>query len=152
MANNQRTNQIFRFLFALLAIGMVFMFIQSISKKKEQPNKLDYSDFKKELVENDKNPITEISFLELGQLIKGKRKNKTTFETTGIVPIPPKLLEMLDQKEIKYRIFEPKKTPFWQTLLTSLLFPVILILFLIFFFMRQMQGCLLYTSPSPRDS
>ncbi len=140
MANNQRTNQIFRFLFALLAIGMIFMFIQSISKKSDIPNKLDYSDFKKELTENKDNPITEISFHELGQLIKGERKNKTTFETTGIVPIPQKLLEQLDQQQIKYRIFEPKKTPFWQSLLTSLLIPVLLIGFLIFFFMRQVQG------------
>ncbi|MBF0492912.1 MAG: ATP-dependent zinc metalloprotease FtsH [Deltaproteobacteria bacterium] len=86
------------------------------------------------------NQIAQISIQEeeyFGQFKKEYKEGPILFETIGPVN-SEKALEMLSKTDAKVEYKKRKDTPMWQQLLVSWI-PVLLLLFLLFFFMRQFQ-------------
>ena len=131
-----------------LTIGLYNMF------KNPQPNmrgnnQIIFSDF---LESVDKGEVLKVEIQ--GNNIKGAFSDGNNFSTYA--PNDPNLIEKLSEKGVSISAAptEEKMPSLFGVLLSW--FPMLLLIAVWIFFMRQMQGgkggaCLLYTSPSPRD-
>ncbi len=95
---------------------------------------LIYSDF---IAEVQSGQIAEVNISNLS--ILGERKNGTRFNTVLPYFGDDKLLDDLLANDVDVRISEPERQSIWTQLLVAS-FPILIIIAVFMFFMRQMQG------------
>jgi cell division protease FtsH len=101
-----------------------------------QPNRttLNYSEFVAE-VQQDRVKKVTID----GLMIVGERKDNTAFETVRPMLDDPKLMDDLINHSVDVRGVKPEQQSIWMQLLVAS-FPILIIIGVFMFFMRQMQG------------
>jgi cell division protease FtsH len=122
-----------------LSVFLIFaILIKAVDQNQKGRKELKISQFS-DLVDQGK--VIDVSFKGDG-LITGTLKEpidgRTTFETIGDNETR-KYTDLLDSKHITYNFERAEKTPFWQQILVSW-FPMLLLLFIFFLFMRQLQA------------
>jgi len=119
-----------------LVIAVVLMSVfNGFNTESSSSNKLDYSSFVKEV---DRGSIGEVSIDQSSKIITGKRRDGSKFTT--VVPMYDKdLMNQLITKNVKVEGQEPEESSMLVSILISW-FPMILLIGVWFFFMRQMQG------------
>ncbi|MGQ9426494.1 ATP-dependent zinc metalloprotease FtsH [Gilvimarinus sp. F26214L] len=118
----------------LIIAGVLLMVFQTFSPQPEQDS-LTYSDFIEELRSG------RIQEVEIDQLeIAGQRQDGSQFTTIRPPNLPDNtLLQDLEAHNVRYEGVEMKEPSLWQQLLVAS-FPILLIIAVFMFFMRQMQG------------
>jgi len=118
----------------LVVIGIVVLVFSNFENKKK-PDALSYSEF-----------VTAVNAGQVksikidGEGIQGERKDKTVFETVRPAGIPDNsLMPSLAAQKVDIQGAAPDRQSVWMQLLVAS-FPVLLIIGLIMFFMRNMQG------------
>ncbi|MCG7531962.1 ATP-dependent zinc metalloprotease FtsH [Psychrobium sp. MM17-31] len=119
-----------------LVIAVVLMSVfNGFSPDSSSANKLDYSAFVKEV---DRGSISQVTVDQNSKVITGKRRDGSQFTT--VVPMYDKdLMNQLITKDVKVQGQAPEES----SMLTSIFiswFPMILLIGVWIFFMRQMQG------------
>ncbi|MGB1297170.1 MAG: ATP-dependent zinc metalloprotease FtsH [Psychrobium sp.] len=119
-----------------LVIAVVLMSVfNGFSPDSSSANKLDYSAFVKEV---DRGSISQVTVDQNSKVITGKRRDGSQFTT--VVPMYDKdLMNQLISKDVKVQGQAPEES----SMLTSIFiswFPMILLIGVWIFFMRQMQG------------
>ncbi|MEX1031898.1 MAG: ATP-dependent zinc metalloprotease FtsH [Cellvibrionaceae bacterium] len=118
----------------LIIAGVLLMVFQTFSPQPDQQS-LTYSNFVEEL-RNGRIQEVEIDARE----ITGIRQDGTRFTTIRPPNLPDStLLEDLEFHNVAYEGVELKEPSLWQQLLVAS-FPILLIIAVFIFFMRQMQG------------
>jgi len=115
----------------LLLILMVLLLVNVFTKQPTRDQEMIFSDF---LAAVDKGEVTEVTIQ--GQDIHGKRSTGESFRTFS--PAYPELITDLRNKGVKIDARREDPEPFWYVLLVNW-FPMILLIGLWVFFMRQMQ-------------
>ncbi len=127
-------NQFYKNLALWLVVGMILISLFSIfNKPLENQSEVIFSEFMDE-VESGK--IVEVTIQ--GDLISGKYVTGNSFQTMT----PPKdqdLVRILREKGVRIVVMPPEQTSWYMNILISW-FPMILLLGIWIFFMRQMQG------------
>jgi cell division protease FtsH len=118
----------------LIIAGVLLMVFQTFSPKPEQEN-LTYSAFIEEL-RNGRIKAVEIDQLEISGL-RGDGSQFTTIRPPNLADNT--LLQDLETQGVEYKGVEMKEPSLWQQLLVAS-FPILLIIAVFMFFMRQMQG------------
>jgi len=103
----------------------------SMQPSKEQ---LNYSEFIQE-VQHDR--VSKV--LIDGLLITGERQDHSTFETVRPILEDPKLIDDLLAHKVEVKGAKPETQSLWTQLLVAS-FPILIIIAVFMFFMRQMQG------------
>ena len=116
--------------------GITFVAIQNIYNQSPSQN-MNYSEFVS-LVNKDQ--ISQVSFKGDGYTIEGVTQEGNSFKTTRPVYVQDDQL-MTDLFEHRVEVLgeEPQRESIWTQLLVAS-FPILIILAIFFFFMRQMQG------------
>ncbi|MBM4253313.1 MAG: ATP-dependent zinc metalloprotease FtsH [Deltaproteobacteria bacterium] len=116
-------------------LGLLLL-VHLMVKPPEEPKVLKFSEFMAaaSLPESDPNHVAEVTFKE--NEIAGVRVDKSTFKTYG--PNDADVRKQLADKGVKVNFEPPEEMSWWKTLLINSL-PLIIILFLFVFFMRQLQ-------------
>ena len=130
-------SQLMRNILVWLAIsGITFIAIQNIYNQSPSQN-MNYSEFVS-LVNKDQ--ISQVSFKGDGYTIEGVTQEGNPFKTTRPVYVQDDQL-MTDLFEHRVEVLgeEPQRESIWTQLLVAS-FPILIILAIFFFFMRQMQG------------
>ena len=130
-------SQLMRNILVWLAIsGITFVAIQNIYNQSPSQN-MNYSEFVS-LVNKDQ--ISQVSFKGDGYTIEGVTQEGNSFKTTRPVYVQDDQL-MTDLFEHRVEVLgeEPQRESIWTQLLVAS-FPILIILAIFFFFMRQMQG------------
>ncbi len=120
---------------ALWLVVLLFMIaLFNIFSKPPQgkPTEIIYSDFTEAVARGD---VVEVKIQ--GHSIAGKFKNAKTFDT--FAPDDAALLEMLRAKQVKITVQPPEQSSWWMSIFISW-FPMLLLIIVWVFFMRQMQG------------
>jgi cell division protease FtsH len=122
-----------------LSVFLIFaVLIKAVDQNQKGRKELKISQFT-EMVEQGK--VAEVSFKQEGLItgiLKEPLDGRTTFETIGDNETR-KYSDLLDKNHIVYNYERAEKTPFWQQILVSW-FPMLLLLFIFFLFMRQLQA------------
>src|SRR5690606_1836229 len=118
----------------LIIAGVLLMVFQTFSPQPQQDS-LTYSDFIDELRSG------RIQHVQIDQMeIAGRRADGTRFTTIRPPNLPDlTLLQDLEAQNVRYEGVEMKEASLWQQLLVAS-FPILLIIAVFMFFMRQMQG------------
>jgi len=119
-------------LWAIIAVILLSVF-QSINK----PAKNDMIDYSQFITEVRTDQVSSVQ--TQGLMIYGKRHNDTTFQTVRPNIEDPKLFDDLFNHNVQVSGLEPKRQSIWTQLLVAS-FPIIIIIAVFMFFMRQMQG------------
>jgi cell division protease FtsH len=130
-------SQLMRNILVWLAIsGITFVAIQNIYNQSPSEN-MNYSEFVS-LVNKDQ--ISQVSFKGDGYTIEGVTQEGNSFKTTRPLYVQDDQL-MTDLFEHRVEVLgeEPQRESIWTQLLVAS-FPILIILAIFFFFMRQMQG------------
>jgi cell division protease FtsH len=130
-------SQLMRNILVWLAIsGITFVAIQNIYNQSPSQN-MNYSEFVS-LVNKDQ--ISQVSFKGDGYTIEGVTQEGNSFKTTRPLYVQDDQL-MTDLFEHRVEVLgeEPQRESIWTQLLVAS-FPILIILAIFFFFMRQMQG------------
>ncbi len=116
--------------------GITFVAIQNIYNQSPSQN-MNYSEFVS-LVNKDQ--ISQVSFKGDGYTIEGVTQEGNSFTTTRPIYVQDDQL-MTDLFEHRVEVLgeEPQRESIWTQLLVAS-FPILIILAIFFFFMRQMQG------------
>jgi len=116
--------------------GITFVAIQNIYNQSPSEN-MNYSEFVS-LVNKDQ--ISQVSFKGDGYTIEGVTQEGNSFKTTRPLYVQDDQL-MTDLFEHRVEVLgeEPQRESIWTQLLVAS-FPILIILAIFFFFMRQMQG------------
>jgi len=117
-------------LWATISLVLVALF-NMFNQPPQEQNELAYSQFLTK-VEKDQVAAVEIK----GNQITGKLVNGNRFMTQA--PDDPKLVEKLTSKDIRIKAKPEEQSPWYMTLLVSW-FPILLLIGVWIFFMRQMQ-------------
>lgn len=123
-----------------LLIGVLIMFFLMIHifvKPTEEEKFIKFSEFTEavKLPKDNPNHIAEVTFRE--NVIFGVRTDKSTFKTFG--PADADLRKELQTAGISVNYEPPEEISWWKTILVNSL-PMLLLLFLFIFFMRQVQA------------
>jgi len=115
--------------------SVLFMLFKGLDTS-PKTDEIEYSDFLKELDSGSIQDVT-IDILE----IQGTRRNGTSFKANRPYNLDDKgaLVEALEYNNVDYSGAEPQERSFWTDLFLTIL-PIILIVGIFMFFMRQMQG------------
>jgi len=117
----------------LVVIGVLVLVFSGFDQSSE-PDNLNYSEFVTAVSEN------QVASVEIdGEQITGEKKNGSTFETIRPAVSDDQLMPMLRENQVEVQGTAPKR----QSVLMQLLiasFPILLIIGLFLFFMRNMQG------------
>ncbi|HAM60471.1 MAG TPA: cell division protein FtsH, partial [Psychrobacter sp.] len=117
----------------LVVIGVLVLVFSGFDQSSE-PDNLNYSEFVTAVSEN------QVASVEIdGEQITGEKKNGSTFETIRPAVADEQLMPMLRENQVEVEGTAPKR----QSILMQLLiasFPILLIIGLFLFFMRNMQG------------
>ena len=132
----QKQNQQMRITMLFLGIVGLFLLVHLMVKPQDEPKAVKFSDFMSavSLPATDEQRVTEVTFKE-NELL-GIRGDKTTFKTYG--PNDADMRKMLTEKGVKVNFEPPEEMSWWKTLLINSL-PLVIILLLFVFFMRQLQ-------------
>jgi len=116
----------------MVIIVMTLLLFRVITQPSVHDAKIDYS----QLIEHlNKGDVAEVTIQD--QSIEGKFKNGDPFKT--FVPADAEITKKLEAKNVRI-VAEPKKEPaFWQAILLNW-FPMLLLIAVWIFFMRQMQA------------
>ena len=130
-----------------IVIGLLLIILFNLFQNSSSTNsnsEISFSDF---LIAADNGNISEVKIV--GNNVTGFFDDGRSFSTYS--PNYPELIGKLSESGVKI-VAEPSDRSM-HPILSILLswFPMLLLIGVWIFFMRQMQGCLLYTSPSPRD-
>ncbi|WP_417329825.1 ATP-dependent zinc metalloprotease FtsH [Halomonas cupida] len=117
-----------------LVIAAVLLTVFNNFSVENAPNTMNYSQFVQE-VQNEKVRSVTID----GYTISGERSDGTTFQTIRPSAEDPKLMDDLLSHNVTVVGQEPEQQSLWTRLLIAS-FPILLILAIFMFFMRQMQG------------
>lgn len=119
---------------------MLFLVFNMVSKPPTEEKTLSYSDFltSVELPATDLNKITKVHFLDQPNKIRAYRKDGTSFSVDGPPDGRGDLATMLADKKVQVSFEPPNESNWLRGLLISSL-PMILLLLLFVFFMRQLQ-------------
>jgi len=132
----QKQNQQMRITMLFLGIVGLFLLVHLMVKPQDEPKTVKFSDFMSavSLPLTDEQRVTEVTFKE-NELL-GIRGDKTTFKTYG--PNDADMRKTLTEKGVKVNFEPPEEMSWWKTLLINSL-PLVIILLLFVFFMRQLQ-------------
>ena len=117
-----------------LVIAAILLAVFQSFYKETTAEQLDYSDFV-EQVRSDR--IREVTIE--GLKIEGMRRDGSQFVTTRPMLNDNKLIDDLYNHNVQFRGREPEPPSLWQQLLVAS-FPILIIIAVFMFFMRQMQG------------
>lgn len=117
-----------------LIIAAVLLTVFNNFSVDESPHSMSYSQFVQQ-VQNDKVQQVTID----GYEIRGQRKDGTSFQTIRPATDDPQLMNDLLSNNVNVVGQEPDQQSIWTRLLIAS-FPILLILAIFLFFMRQMQG------------
>ena len=120
-------------LWAVIAVVLMTVF-NNFAPRPETPNQLGYSDFLKEVRSNN---IQSVFISPDTRQITGVMTNGQKFETNN--PNDDKLIDTLDKYDVKFEAGEAKSRSLLLDILISW-FPMLLLIGVWIFFMRQMQG------------
>jgi cell division protease FtsH len=132
----QKQNQQMRITMLFAGILGLLLLVHLMVKPQDEPKTLKFSEFiaAASLPDSDPNHVAEVTFKE--NEIVGVRVDKSTFKTYG--PNDADIRKTLSEKGVKVNFEPPEDMSWWKTLLINSL-PLIIILFLFVFFMRQLQ-------------
>lgn len=132
MASGEKMNQFYKniMLWVILIVFTIILF-NAFNTTTEAENEFDYSRFL-QLVNDGK--VTKVSLQ--GNDIEGVLTDNTKFKTYA--PSDPKLIESLTQKNVQIKVL-PQPTSPWYVVFISSWFPLLILLGIWIFFMRQMQ-------------
>lgn len=135
----KKQNQGMRITVIIVLCLLGYLLLQTVSHPTENTQEIKYSEFlaATKLPEGDPNRITEVTISENGD-IKGLRKDNSSFKTQGPIAGDPQYSKELEGQGVSVTYEAPLKPSWWHTLLGNSL-PIILLMVLIFFFMRQLQ-------------
>ena len=122
-------------LMCLFIVVTIFAFLGNFSNG-TQKQVLEYSEF---IAQVESDQVLSVQFLNDNYTIKGKTVNGEEFETVK----PPFLQDNLSEVLREHRVQVAGQKPEEQSILRQLLvasFPILIILLVFIFFMRQMQG------------
>jgi cell division protease FtsH len=119
--------------FYLLIVVIAIWIIDYYSNTTEPKTDITYSNFMKQVQQDDIKSVTIIN----NTIIKGKTKAGVEFST--IAPRDSKLVETLQARDVEIKAELPPQPPWWTTLLSSVL-PMLLIVGLWFLLMNNAQG------------
>ncbi|MFT5117542.1 MAG: cell division protease FtsH [Kiritimatiellia bacterium] len=117
-----------------LVIAAVILAVVQGFEKPVDNQLLDYSDFVKEVQTGQ---VSEVSID--GVTIKGRYLNGKEFRTVRPQVRDDRLMDDLLSSNVKVKAPEPEETSLWRQLLVAS-FPILIIIGVFMFFMRQMQG------------
>jgi cell division protease FtsH len=117
-----------------VVISVVLMTVYQSFNAPVQSESVDYSDFIEEVNTNRVNQIVID-----GLTIRGERADGSKFETIRPYIEDPKLMDELIEHKVRVKGVKPDQQSIWEQLLLAA-FPILLILAVFMFFMRQMQG------------
>lgn len=127
-------NQFYKNLALWLVIGLIIIGLVNVFQKPITPqSEIIYSEF---LERADKGLITEVVIQ--GDTISGKNMDGTSFQSIA-PPNDPELIKILREKGIRFSVVPPEQTSWYMSILISW-FPMLLLLGIWIFFMRQMQS------------
>jgi cell division protease FtsH len=125
-------NQFSRNVALWLVLGLMFLLLFNLSNKKQpKPPEVPYSEF---VAAVDKGEVTEVTIQ--GQSIRGKYHNNERFKT--FAPDDPELMRRLQTKDVKITA-KPEDGDPWYVMALINWFPMLLLIGVWIFFMRQMQ-------------
>ena len=129
-------NQFYKNLALWLVIGIVLialfnMFNQPLTQQSE----VVFSDFMDQVEQGQVNEV-----IISGDSISGKYIDGKVFQSTA-PPKDPDLIKSLRQKNVRIVVVAPEQTSWYMNILISW-FPMLLLLGIWIFFMRQMQACI----------
>ncbi len=117
-----------------MIIAAVLLTVFNNFNQPSTAEQLDYSDFIREVQQGNVSEVT-IS----GVNIVGQKSNGTRFNTIRPYIEDPKLIDDLLSHDVRIRGQEPEQQSIWTQLLVAS-FPILVIIAVFMFFMRQMQG------------
>ena len=117
-----------------LVIAAVILAVVNGFEAPQQDQLLDYSDFVEEV---QRGRVEEVSID--GVTIKGKYKSGELFKTIRPQALDNKLIDDLLNNNVRITAPEPEEASLWRQLLVAS-FPILIIIAVFMFFMRQMQG------------
>src|SRR5262249_35870315 len=131
-----KQNQQMRITMLFAGIVGLFLLVHLMVKPQDEPKSIKFSEFMSavNLPEGDANKVVEVTFKE--NELAGVRADKSTFKTYG--PNDSEMRKSLEAKGVKVNYDPPEEMSWWKTLLINSL-PLVIILFLFIFFMRQLQ-------------
>ena len=117
-----------------MIIAAVLLTVFNNFNQPTNAEQLDYSDFISEVQQGN---VTEVTIS--GVNIMGLKSNGTRFNTIRPYIEDPKLIDDLLSHNVRLRGQEPEQQSIWTQLLVAS-FPILIIIAVFMFFMRQMQG------------
>ncbi len=127
-------NEMAKNLLLWMIIAAVLLTVFNNFNRPSNAEQLDYSDFIREVQQGNVSEVT-IS----GVNIVGQKSNGTRFNTIRPYIEDPKLIDDLLSHDVRIRGQEPEQQSIWTQLLVAS-FPILIIIAVFMFFMRQMQG------------
>ncbi len=127
-------NEMAKNLLLWMIIAAVLLTVFNNFNQPSNAEQLDYSDFIREVQQGNVSEVT-IS----GVNIVGQKSNGTRFNTIRPYIEDPKLIDDLLSHDVRIRGQEPEQQSIWTQLLVAS-FPILIIIAVFMFFMRQMQG------------
>jgi cell division protease FtsH len=116
----------------IVIVVMALLLFRVITNQKVQDTKIDYSQL---ILRLEKGDVAEVKMQD--QMLEGKFKNGDSFKT--YVPSDAEITKRLEDKHVRI-VVEPKEEPaFWHAILLNW-FPMLLLIGVWIFFMRQMQA------------
>ena len=117
-----------------LVIAAVLLSVLRTFNVRQPAERLDYSQFIEEIRTDQIRKVVVD-----GLTITGERYNNTEFETVRPMLEDPKLIDDLLQHRVEVEGRKPEQQSLWTQLLVAC-FPILIIIAVFMFFMRQMQG------------
>ncbi|MBP7581618.1 MAG: ATP-dependent metallopeptidase FtsH/Yme1/Tma family protein, partial [Vogesella sp.] len=118
-------------------IGLVLMTVFKQFQPRETQNQLEYSQFISDVETGKVQSLTIEGNPLRGQWIRGKRTDGSSF--SSFAPLDTKLVDVLIQNNVRFSA-KPEEEPSMLMNIFISWFPMLLLIGVWFFFMRQMQG------------
>ncbi|MGO3858464.1 MAG: ATP-dependent zinc metalloprotease FtsH [Neisseriaceae bacterium] len=128
--------------FKNLLVWLVFAVIlmtafNSLNKSKDETKQIEYSQFITSVTAGEVASVNVEGSVVSGYVIKGKRTDETDFFTNA--PLDDQLIPLLLEKNVRLKVTPEEKPSMLGSILISML-PVLLLIGVWIYFMRQMQG------------
>ena len=120
----------------VLALVLILAF-NALQGTKETKQQIEYSLFMQDVKAGKVDQVNIEGSVARGYEIQGVRKDKTTFSTNA--PLDEQLVPSLLQNDVRVKVTPEEKPSMLGSILLSLL-PILLLIGVWFYFMRQMQG------------
>ncbi len=133
---NRKNNQT-RLIILSLGVVLLFLLIHSLVQPQAEPGEIKYHEFLQgiQLPDGDQNKIVEVTIQNND--ITGLRQDKTSFKT--YVQYDAELRKSLETSGVKVNFKPPEESSLWKSILIQSILPMLLIIFIFFFIMRQLQ-------------